>query len=277
MKESSEKNKKGNTTLMTENDLNRFDIQAYDGKRIAPVSVSVVTEVSVEIHLNDEKIIATACTGNHLDELAVGFLRSEGIITTSQDIKEVIVQKADFIVKVYATGATGFSLAEYHQRKTIAAGGARIGTPDNAASGKTSLAGQALPIRAEQAVKLMEELLISGRLHEETRGTHCSGLGTPDGLILIREDIGRHNTIDMLGGYALLNKIDLVDKILLTTGRISSEMATKAWSMGTPVLVSHSAPTSKALQVLTEAGITLIGYVRGGKMNIYTHHERVSL
>jgi FdhD protein len=277
MNEYSEKNKKGWIIHMTGKDVNHFDIQAYDGRRLAPASVPVVTEVSVEIHLNDEKIIASACTGNYLDEMAIGFLRSEGIINTSEEIIRVAVQKDDRIVKVYTTGATDFSLVDYQKGKTIAAAGARIGAPDYAASGKTSLADKALPIRAEQAVNLMEELLTSGRLHEETRGTHCSGLGTPEALILFREDIGRHNTIDMLGGYALLNKIDLTNKILLTTGRISSEMATKAWNMGTPVVISHSAPTSKALQVLAEAGITLIGYVRGGKMNIYTHHERVSL
>jgi len=261
----------------TEKEINHFAIQTFDGRKIAPAVVPVIAEVSVEIHLNGEKIIASACTGKHLDELAVGFLRSEGIISALADIKEVIVEEDARIVKVYTTGTTGFSAAEYHERKTIAAGGARIGAPDHAGAGKTSLVHQSLPIRAAQAIELMEQLLNAGLLHNETHGTHCSGLGVPDGMICIREDIGRHNTIDMLGGYALLHKIDLTDKILLTTGRISTEMAAKAWAMGTPVIISHSAPTSKALQVLTEAGITLIGYVRGGKMNIYTHQERVSL
>ena len=94
-------------------------------------------------------------------------------------------------------------------------------------------------------------------------------------MIISREDIGRHNTIDMIGGYTLLHDIDCSDKIIMTTGRISSEMVNKVWNLGIPVIITRSAPTAEAIRVLEGAGMTLIGYVRNGRMNVYTHQDRV--
>ena len=118
-------------------------------------------------------------------------------------------------------------------------------------------------------------LLRSGRLHEETWGTHCSALAAAGRLIAVREDIGRHNTLDMLGGFALLQGMDLSDKAVLTTGRISAEIVAKVRRMGAPVIISHSAPTSRAIELARAQGMTLIGYVRNGRMKIYSGENRV--
>lgn len=261
---------------MSEKTVNIFNIQAYDGKRLSQKSIPVITEMSVEIRLNNEKIVTSACMGDHLDELAVGFLRSEGIIASSKDIKDVIVHKKGTVVNVCTTEAMDFSVSAYSRKKTIASSGARIGSPDESVRAKAPLMNKGLHIPPAKALSLMDDMLASAVIHEETHGTHCSALATPDILMIYREDIGRHNTIDMLGGYALLSDIDLSDKILLTTGRISSEIVGKVWTMGISVIISHSAPTLKALQLCDSLGITLIGYVRHGRMNIYTHDERVN-
>ncbi|HAR97631.1 MAG TPA: sulfurtransferase FdhD, partial [Syntrophus sp. (in: bacteria)] len=118
-------------------------------------------------------------------------------------------------------------------------------------------------------------LLNGSAIHNLTHGTHCSALATPEGILVLREDIGRHNTLDMLGGYMFLNDIPGRGRILLTTGRVSAEIVQKVWRLGVPILISHSAPTSRALELLAEAGITLIGFVRGGRMNLYTEGKRV--
>jgi FdhD protein len=123
----------------------------------------------------------------------------------------------------------------------------------------------------------MEELLEKSLLHNETHGTHCSALAQQGKIVALREDIGRHNTIDMLGGYALLQKINLSNAIILTTGRISSEIVYKVWNLGIPAIISHSAPTTKAIELLNKANIVLIGYVRGGRMNIYSQERRVKI
>jgi FdhD protein len=116
----------------------------------------------------------------------------------------------------------------------------------------------------------------SAKIHDLTRGTHCSALADTGKIIASREDIGRHNTIDMLGGYCLLNGIDCADKVLLTTGRVSSEIIVKACRIGAPLIISHSAATSRAVILAGEMGITLVGYVRGGRFKIYAGGHRIA-
>jgi FdhD protein len=95
------------------------------------------------------------------------------------------------------------------------------------------------------------------------------------GILAAREDIGRHNTIDMLCGWALTEDVDLADKILLTTGRVSSEIVSKAWRMRVPAIVSHSAATSRAVMLAEKLGIVIVGYVRGGKFIVYAGKDAV--
>jgi FdhD protein len=121
----------------------------------------------------------------------------------------------------------------------------------------------------------MEALLAATVIHERTRGTHCSALAGPGGILAAREDIGRHNTIDMLCGWALTEGVDLADKILLTTGRVSSEIVAKARRMGIAAIVSHSAATTRAVGLAEETGITVIGYVRGGSFIVYAGKDAV--
>jgi len=130
-------------------------------------------------------------------------------------------------------------------------------------------------IKTSVVLKLMNELLNGSIIHNKTGGSHCSALALRKKIVALREDIGRHNTIDMLGGHALLQKISLNKAIILTTGRISSEIVYKVWNMGIPVIISHSAPTASAVELARKANILLIGYVRGGKMKIYSQERRV--
>ena len=255
--------------------IERFDIQAYDSSGFSRTPVEIIKEISLEIFLNDQRVVTIACTGNHVKELAVGFLGIEGIIRTPADLEKIEVSDDRCRVHVYTGEVYPFP---FEYSRTIFSSGARLGMSEG--RGKCSAARVAPSVRLPslapgKVLSLMEELLNSSYLHNVTHGTHCSALADRNGLLVLREDIGRHNTIDMLCGYALIEGIDPSDKIILTTGRISSEIVTKVGKMGVPVIISHSAPTSRAIRLLRETGITLIGYVRGGKMNVYSHEERV--
>jgi len=114
-------------------------------------------------------------------------------------------------------------------------------------------------------------------LFKTTGGVHSSALCTGNEIMFFREDIGRHNTVDKLIGRCFLDGIDTSDKILLTTGRISSEILVKAAKMGVPLIASRSAPTDLALRYAAELGVTVAAFVRNQRMNIYTHPERVVL
>lgn len=237
---------------------------------ISTSSTNVIQEIILGINVNGKLLANIACAGIHLDELASGFLRSEKIIANGSEIENIKINKYKNSVNVTLKSKKDFPKTYV---KNIASSGAR---------GKTSI-DSLMPlnvpadfnIKTGLALKLMDELLDGSAVHNQTGGTHCSALAVRKKIVALREDIGRHNTIDMLGGYALLKKVNSHKAIILTTGRISSEIVYKVWNMDIPIIISHSAPTANAVELSRKANILLIGYVRNGKMNIYSHERRV--
>jgi FdhD protein len=130
-----------------------------------------------------------------------------------------------------------------------------------------------MTLSSRSILKMMDQLLAASQIHEATRGTHCSGLAGGSGIIITREDVGRHNTIDMLGGYMLLEDMDPSGKVLVTTGRVSAEIVAKVGRMGVSVIVSHSAPTTKAVALCRDLGMTLVGYVRDESFKVYAERK----
>lgn len=253
--------------------LENYPVIRFDGVRFGKAEAPLIREVSLRIVYNHDQVMTIACAGNYLDELAVGFLRSEGLLGSPSDIEEVQVRPEECIVEV---------LTVDHRRVEAMAGqggGALFSSGARGIAGKKTdkrnLRDHAMHIDPKKVLRWMEELVDRSVLHNTSHGTHCSALGDESGILICREDIGRHNTIDIIGGYTLLHNVQCSDKILMTTGRISSEMVQKVWNLGIPVIITRSAPTAEAIRVLEGAGMTLIGYVREGKMNVYTHQNRV--
>jgi len=253
--------------------IKELDIFSSDGNTISPAKALIIREVALTVKISGKTIAAIACSGNHLEELAIGFLKSERIIATQKDIEKIEVDNKKYWANIILRNEKDLSGSFV---KNIASSGARIRNIDPAAYQPLSVRDNFI-ISSQLALKLMDDLLEKSILHNKTHGTHCSALAKGGEIIALREDIGRHNTIDMLGGYALLNQLDLSDAIILTTGRISSEIVYKVWNLGIPLIISHSAPTAKAIELLNKAAITLIGYVRAGKMNIYSHERRIKI
>jgi FdhD protein len=263
---SSEKEKKMKSEN-TETPIEEYNVEFYDGKKPSLITDRIIREVPAKIYLNDHNIITIACAGIHLEELAAGFLKSEGVIEVSEDIEKIYVSDEDYSVHVFSKSRDTLSNEKY-----VLSSGARESKPETTGE----ITASDIHISAESALKLMEDHLYSTKIHRATHGTHCSSLADTNGRIIVsREDIGRHNTIDMLGGYAFFHKIDCSDKIVLTTGRVSSEIVSKIYKSGIPIILSHAVPTSRAIALSLEAGITVIGYMRDGKMNIYSNKERV--
>ncbi len=248
--------------------IKQFDIQIYDGERLSTEISDIIREIPVEIILNDKRIVTIACAGIHLKELAVGFLRSEGLIESLEEIEEITLSDEKERVRITAKKSDKPSVS----MKTIASSGSRGNRTDEFSMKALE---SDITVSPDHVLKLMKDLLGSSELHSATRGTHCSALADGGGIIVSREDIGRHNTVDMLGGYSLLTGVDCSDKSIVTTGRVSSEIVTKIWKMGIPVIISHSAPTSRAITLSEEAGITVIGYVKGRRMRVYSRKGRV--
>lgn len=250
--------------------IKKIKISLGNGISIMNASTRVIREINLIVNVNGKSLAQIACAGLHLKELAAGFLRSEKMISTRDEIEKIEIHQYKESVNVILKNQEDFPKATV---KNIASSGAR---------GKTNISAlQPLnvsvvsKIKTSLVLKLMDELLDSSVVHNQTGGTHCSALAIGKKIVALREDIGRHNTIDMLGGYALLHNMNLAKAMILTTGRISSEIVYKIWNMGIPVIISHSAPTANAVTLSRKANILLIGYVRNDKMNIYSHERRV--
>jgi FdhD protein len=132
-----------------------------------------------------------------------------------------------------------------------------------------------LSISPEDLFQRFQELHLPGSLHAEARGVHTAGLTDGESILAITEDVGRHNTIDKLLGQCLLKQINPAGKILLATGRVSSEMLRKGAIMGCPVIASRNSPTSMSVEMAMAWNITLIGYVRRTTLRVYSHPERI--
>jgi FdhD protein len=124
---------------------------------------------------------------------------------------------------------------------------------------------------------LVEELFNSQSLYRETGGVHTSALSDGEKIVIVAEDIGRHNTLDKIAGLCLMNQVSPKTRILITTGRISSEMLQKAARLKAPILISRTSPSSLSIEMADRYGITLIGYARRHRFNVYTNPQRVEL
>lgn len=247
----------------------RIEVSFYKEKKVSRISEPVIRESFVAIFLNDREVATIACTGIHLEELAVGYLRSIGIVTVLEDIKEITLSPGGSRVDVL-TKDESLSVSDPSRPFVLSSGSKTKESEQEKAPISSDIS-----ISAKKAIAFMEELLTSSELHRMTHGTHCSALADTEKILASRDDIGRHNTIDMLGGYALLGNIDCSDKIIVKTGRVSSEIAQKAWTLGVPIMITHSVPTSEAVDVLRGAEITLIGHVRNKTFKVYTNERRV--
>jgi FdhD protein len=241
-------------------------IVRFENGRWHPTEGAVVREVMVRLHVNGNELARLMCTPHRLDWLALGFLRSEGIIAALTDVRLLKVCPSEMCVDVW------LHRSEFQPpaRWTITSGcGGGITFAD--------LSEAAEPLTADVRVTAGQLSGLMGALQrtQETRGIHTSALAENDRLLAVVEDVGRHNTIDKLLGRCLSEGIPTENRILLSTGRISSEMLYKAARAGIPVVVSRTSPTSLSVALATAWNVTLVGYVRRDSLNVYSGQARV--
>jgi FdhD protein len=238
----------------------------FEHGRARPSEGDVVREALVRLHVNGQELVRLMCTPEQLDYLALGFLRSEGLISELADVRLLVVCPSHACVDVWLRDAE----ARLPGMPSITSGcGGGITFADLETAGEPVRSNLKVP--AGRIGWLMSELLAG----QETRGIHRGGLADPDRLLVVAEDVGRHNTLDKVLGYCLKEGVAPENRILLTTGRISSEMLGKAARMGCPIVVSRTSPTTLSAALAEAWNITLVGYVRRTSMNVYTGQERV--
>jgi FdhD protein len=246
----------------------------------------VAVEEPLEIRIDNQSVAVTMRTPGHDEELAAGFLLSEGIVHQRGDLREIAtrVQPGSFgnIVNVALGPEVDFN-------PEIAR---RFGTISSSCGlcGKTSIEFirrqlPALPQRyspfleIEQLLQMPEKLRRAQNNFGRTGGIHAAGIFEGNGnLLILREDVGRHNAVDKANGRAFLDQLlPLNNHVLLVSGRTSLEIVQKALAAGVAIVASVSAPSSLAINFAREAGQTLIGFLRPPTFNVYAHIERLSL
>ncbi len=248
----------------------------YSREGVKEASGDVVVEMPLTMYVNDEELVTLLCTPERMDFLTLGFLWSEGVIDTPDDVKKIVVDEDKGAVWVDAARDREF-IKEMMFKRLITSGCGK-GTTFYSVVDKVSAQPVASEIKvsAKQVLDLMAEFQETSYLYKETHGVHSAALCTPDEILIFREDIGRHNAIDKILGECLMNGTVLEDKVMLTSGRISSEVLLKTVKKGIPVLASRTSPTALAVRLAERLGVTLIGFVRGGKMRVYQHSERIA-
>jgi FdhD protein len=238
-------------------------------------TVDLVQETPLTIFVNERELVTLLCTGHHLEDLVLGFLRSEGLVEAAEDVSSLRLDGETGEARVTLAGGGGLREALFHKR-TLGAGCGRASLYYQPLDGlQIRPMAPGFRVSSGQVLARMGEMNRTSPLYRATRGTHNAALSAAHRILVTREDIGRHNAVDMIVGHALRERIPLGDKMLLTTGRASSEIVLKAARLGIPVLVSRSAPTALGAALAQEVGMALVGYVRGGRMTVYSHGERI--
>jgi FdhD protein len=250
---------------------------------------TLVVEEPLEIRVGGKALAVTMRTPGSDMELAAGFLVSEGVVSAASDV----------LSQRYCAGATDEGVNTYNVLDVALAPG--VAPPDPSVErafyttsscglcGKASLdavrttARWAVaddPVVVQDAVlaRLPDRLLEAQAVFDRTGGLHGAALFDADAeLLVLREDVGRHNAVDKVVGWALQQgRLPLRGTVLLVSGRASFELAQKAWMAGIPVLAAVSAPSSLAVDLAQEAGMTLVGFLRGERMNVYSRADRVA-
>lgn len=245
----------------------------YKNGQLKAICDPVVVEAQLTITVNGREIVRMACSPRDLEELAVGYLLAEGLLQEYKDIKSIEFP-ADDQVNIEITRALS-PVKEDRSRVINTCMGQGQAAPESISMIPRRPPGYEVVFKGRHLLNMIAELDDKAVTFKKTGGVHSAGLGYA-GLLLARyEDIGRHNAVDKVFGYAFLNQISMNDKCLVLSGRIAGEILMKAVRNQVPLVLSRSAPTLKTVELADQFGITIVGFARGDKFNVYTHPERI--
>jgi FdhD protein len=254
--------------------------RADEGRR---VEEPVIAEMRLRIAVDGAELVELMCSPHRVNALVLGFLYHEGLIDSLDDVAGIRVCLPDGLAEVWLARPA----PPMPQRRIVTSGctggvsfGAYLDSLDD-----LRLPPDTVRVQPQRVYLALRQLYGHSTLYNQSGGVHTSIMldptspadpGNPSGGILaVGEDIGRHNTLDKLRGEALLREFDTQGAMIVSSGRISSEMLLKAALMRVPIVGSRTSPTQLAVTLAEHLGLTVIGYIRSASMNVYTYPERV--
>ena len=251
--------------------LHRYDLKQ---ETVSELDDIVASDAAVCIFINDEYYRTLIATPTMIDELVVGHLFGEGVIKSLDDLKKMEVSP----LKVYVElkGDVDLDLLTLGKVDLITTACGSLTTPLKDSQLDPFRVASDITVEAETIWGMVRELNLRSKIYRETGGTHSAMLCAADGRVLsFAEDVGRHNAVDKVIGAGILSDIDLGECIIISSGRQSSEIVLKVARSGIPVIASVAGPLESGIGIANATGITLICFVRGRRMNVYTHSQRV--
>lgn len=236
---------------------------------------TVAVEYPLTLYLNGEEWITMLCSPDSLEYLICGFLKSEGLIKKHEDLTALTIDQEKGHAWITLDDMNPLML-QLHGKRTQTSGCAKGVTFYQALDTITLMPSTSdLKVRFADLSVLMASFNGSSPVFKATGGVHSCAICSTEEMILLQEDIGRHNALDKLIGEAMIKGLSLTDKILLTSGRVSSEILLKSARAGLSLVVSRSAPTDLAVREAEKLGMTLVGFLRGNRCNIYAGEQRI--
>lgn len=246
----------------------RMQICKHTDKSVECTEDLVAVEKKVRVSVNGKEVLRLYCTPLMVKELVTGLMMTEGIISGNWCADRMSIEYGDHIsVDIPAEGEV---LAE---GMTVTSG--CIGGVTFERNELTAAVAEASTIDRDSLRHIFNDFQTRSELHKLTGCVHSAALSDGRVIVCFAEDIGRHNAVDKVIGFALLEEIPFSGKIMLASGRISSEIASKCSRWGIPILATRTAPTNLALEIAERSGLTVVGFVRGNRFNVYTHPERI--
>lgn len=239
--------------------IESFEIIKISGDKKELAADEVVREISLRIDVDGNELAVLLCSPSDIGDLVIGFLFTSGMIKAAGDIKKIVVDEERWTARV--------DLAVPIMTKDLVPKGIIYGVK----------IASVFKIKVSMINMLAVDFQKKSGIYLKTGGAHSAGLADEQGIIIFKEDIGRHNTVDKVIGCRLKEGKGFENKILISSGRVSSEILFKVQKAGIPILVSQSAPTNQAVNLARDMGITLIGFARGNRMNIYSKNDSFTI
>lgn len=245
--------------------------ERYEFKKWKAFDAATIVESPVSLTVNGQVWLTSMCTPVNLEAMALGFLFNEGVIESMDEVEDVRVCEHGDNIDVWLSHSV--EQPQSWRRTSGCTGG--VTAVDALARVDVSFPPDRPQILPEVIGHLVGMLFDAQALYRETGGVHTSAMGDGEKIVFVAEDIGRHNTLDKIAGLCLMNDVWPETRILISTGRISSEMLQKAARIQAPILISRTSPSSLSIEMAERYGMTLIGYARRDRFNIYSNSQRI--
>ncbi|MFC1966686.1 formate dehydrogenase accessory sulfurtransferase FdhD [Chloroflexota bacterium] len=236
----------------------------------------VAREFPLTIIMNNQELVTLLCSPKDLKYLAIGFLFSEGLLKGKNEIKKIIVDEQRGVARVETKDDKTLA-KELIFKRLITSGCGRGASFYSAADAQNQAKIESqTQMSTQEILSLVRDFQHRSLIYRATGGVHSAALCDTKSILVFSEDIGRHNAIDKIFGECILEDIPTAGQVVITSGRISSEILLKVSKGKVPIIISRSAPTDLGVKLANDLGISLLGFVRGKRINAYTHDWRIS-